>query len=78
MVDKRANYLGAGNVLDAVALDKYTFIREAYLQLRRGSQPNNKPAEPEERYDLPAPGTPAVPLVPAPSSAPARTGTAAP
>jgi phospholipid-binding lipoprotein MlaA len=78
LVDKRANYLGAGNVLDAVALDKYTFIREAYLQLRRGSQPSNKPAEPEERYDLPAPGTPAVPLVPAPSSAPARPGTAAP
>jgi len=78
VVDKRANYLGAGNVLDAAALDKYTFIREAYLQRRRGSQPSNKPAEPEERYDLPEPGTPAVPLVPAPSSAPARTGTTAP
>lgn len=78
VVDKRANYLGAGNVLDAAALDKYTFIREAYLQRRRASQPSNKPAEPEERYDLPEPGTPAVPVVPAPSSAPARTGTAAP
>ncbi len=75
VVDKRANYLGAGNVLDAAALDKYTFIREAYLQRRRGSQPSNKPAEPEERYDLPEPGTP---VVPAPSSVPARTGTAAP
>ncbi len=75
VVDKRANYLGAGNVLDAAALDKYTFIREAYLQRRRGSQPSNKPAEPEERYDLPEPGTPAVPASP---SASPRPGAAAP
>lgn len=75
VVDKRANYLGAGNALNAAALDKYTFIREAYLQRRRGSQPSNLSAAPEERYDLPEPGTPTVP---APSSGPARPGAGAP
>lgn len=55
VVDIRANYLGVGNVLDAAALDKYTFIREAYLQRRRGSQPRSA-VEAEERYDLPEPG----------------------
>lgn len=78
VVDKRANYLGAGNVLNAAALDKYTFIREAYLQRRRGSQPSDKPVEPEERFDLPEPGTLAAPVVPAPSSASPRPGSAAP
>lgn len=30
----RANFLGASNTLDAAALDKYQFIRDAYLQCR--------------------------------------------
>lgn len=37
VVDVRANLLRASSVLDAVALDKYTFTRDAYLQ-RRQSQ----------------------------------------
>ncbi|PYE78267.1 MlaA family lipoprotein [Xylophilus ampelinus] len=40
-VDVRANLLRASSVLDAAALDKYTFTRDAYLQLRR-NQPRNK------------------------------------
>lgn len=68
VIDKRANFLGAGNVLEAAALDKYTFIREAYLQRRRGAQPPSKVSEPEERYDLPEPGTsqpqPVLPVTP--------------
>lgn len=35
IVNKRANLLGASNVIDDIALDKYTFIRDAYLQRRR-------------------------------------------
>jgi len=35
-VDTRANLLGAGRVLEEAALDRYLFIRDAYLQ-RRGS-----------------------------------------
>lgn len=35
IVDKRANLLRAGQVLDTAALDKYSFTRDAYLQVRR-------------------------------------------
>ena len=35
LVDKRANLLAAGNILEEAALDKYAFMRTAYLQKRR-------------------------------------------
>jgi phospholipid-binding lipoprotein MlaA len=35
-INARANFLRAGEMLDGIALDKYTFYRDAYLQ-RRGS-----------------------------------------
>ena len=35
VVDVRANLLGASNVLEQAAVDKYTFLRDAYLQRRR-------------------------------------------
>ena len=35
IVNTRSNLLGAGQVLDDIALDKYTFLRDAYLQRRR-------------------------------------------
>lgn len=35
-INTRANFLRAGEMLDGIALDKYTFIRDAYLT-RRGS-----------------------------------------
>ncbi len=56
-VDLRASLLGAGDVIDQAALDKYSFVRDAYLQRRR-NHIGGKP-EPEERYDLPeaAPGS---------------------
>jgi phospholipid-binding lipoprotein MlaA len=54
VVDLRASVLEAGRVLDAAALDKYTFVRDAHLQRRRGTgDRRNMPAAPEERYDLP-------------------------
>ena len=34
LVDLRANLLGAGKTLDEAALDKYQFLRDAYLQRR--------------------------------------------
>lgn len=36
VVNARANFLRAGQMLEGIALDKYTFYRDAYLQ-RRGS-----------------------------------------
>lgn len=35
LVDKRASLLKAGDMLDAVALDKYSLTRDVYLQLRQ-------------------------------------------
>lgn len=35
LINTRANLLGASQVLDDIALDKYTFLRDAYLQRRR-------------------------------------------
>jgi phospholipid-binding lipoprotein MlaA len=52
-VDKRANYLRAGEMLDESALDKYAFSRDFFLQKRRndiydGSPPlDEEPPEPD-------------------------------
>jgi len=56
VVDTRANLLEAGNLLDQAALDKYAFVRDAYLQRRQsqikgGDAGNDR--QPEERFDLP-------------------------
>lgn len=50
LVDKRAQLLGAGDVLEGAALDKYSFLRDAYLQRRRnqvydGNPPDDEPAQ---------------------------------
>jgi phospholipid-binding lipoprotein MlaA len=63
VVNVRANLLGAGDVLDQAALDKYSFTREIYQQ-RRNSLIGNAPAEKEERFDLPE-GTQTAPAAPA-------------
>lgn len=50
-VDTRYNLLKASRVLDEAALDRYAFVRDAYLQLRRnrihdGNPPKDKNAPP--------------------------------
>lgn len=70
LVDTRANLLEAGNLLDQAALDKYAFIRDAYLQRRQslvGTREGaaSAPRQPEERFDLPEPtpaGSPGGPV----------------
>lgn len=57
LVDTRANLLNAGNLMDAVALDKYTFSRDVYLH-RRQSLIREEKGNVEERFDLPE-GAPA-------------------
>lgn len=48
-IDLRASLLKAEKILDEAALDKYTFVREAYLQRREHLvYDGNPPAEPEE------------------------------
>ena len=48
LVDKRTSLLGASNLLEEASLDKYSFTRDAYLQLRRsqvydGDPPDDDP-----------------------------------
>ena len=44
----RADLLQAGSVLDQAALDKYTFIRDAWLQRRRSQVYDGNPPRPKE------------------------------
>ncbi len=66
IVQTRAGLLATTELLDAAALDRYTFQRDAFLQKRRNDVYDGNPPSDEERYDLepPPPQTPA--------SAPAR------
>jgi phospholipid-binding lipoprotein MlaA len=53
IVNTRAELLGASRVLDEIALDKYTFVRDAYLARRRSLVYDGEP--PEEEAPPPAP-----------------------
>lgn len=60
-VNKRANLLGATQVLDDIALDKYTFIRDAYLQRRRSLvYDGEEPPTPDESKPVDEGKTPPV------------------
>lgn len=63
VVNLRANLLDATNLLDDVALDKYAFVRDAYLQRRQnliyeGDPPDEE--QPEEVEDEPSAPAPAA------------------
>jgi phospholipid-binding lipoprotein MlaA len=45
LVDKRATYLKAGDVVDGAALDKYSFTRDAFLQRRRNQVYDGNPPD---------------------------------
>lgn len=54
VVDDRAALLRAGRVLEGAALDKYTFVRDGYLQRRRNLVWDGDPppdADPERKED---------------------------
>ena len=80
LVNTRAGLLGAGRILDDIALDKYTFIRDAYLQRRRSligggdeaplPDPTKEDPEPaSEPAAAPASGPAPRPAAPAASEA---------
>jgi len=83
LVSTRASLLGATRVIDEIALDKYTFIRDAYLQRRRslifdGDLPET-PAAPDDAASAAAGaagGTVAPPPQATPASAPAGAASA--
>ena len=45
LIDYRASLLGAGDVVEGAALDKYSFTRDAYLQRQRNRQYDGNPPE---------------------------------
>lgn len=49
LIDKRAGFLAADKVVDAAALDKYSYVRDAYLQRRTNLVHDGNP--PRERED---------------------------
>ena len=68
LLDLRANLLRSSSVLEGVALDKYTFTRDVYLQVRRndildGKEPPEDPAEvPEFKENAPSEEKPKIQL----------------
>jgi phospholipid-binding lipoprotein MlaA len=47
-LDTRAQLLGAEGVLEAAAIDKYRYLRDAYLKARRYQVYDGKPPPEEE------------------------------
>lgn len=60
LIDVRTGLLGASRILDEIALDKYVFVRDAYLSRRRSQVYDGDPPDlPETKDDAPAvPGKP--------------------
>ena len=76
LVNLRAGLLSAGRMLDEIALDKYTFIRDAYLQQRRslildGEEPPTPDPSKDDAVTAPVATPPPEPAAPA-ASAPAQ------
>jgi phospholipid-binding lipoprotein MlaA len=51
IVDMRAKYLDSSNLLQEAAIDKYTFVRDAYFQRRRNLIYDGNPPEIKEEED---------------------------
>lgn len=59
VVDQRATLLGATNLMEEAALDRYSFMRDAYLQRRQSLvYDGNPPPAPLPDYDLDDDGQP--------------------
>ncbi|MDQ6684320.1 MAG: VacJ family lipoprotein [Pseudomonadota bacterium] len=73
IVNTRAGLLAASRVLDDIALDKYTFVRDAYLQRRRSLVFDGDVPETPEAPEAAPPATTgkaAAPAASTPASAP--------
>jgi phospholipid-binding lipoprotein MlaA len=55
-IDTRSDLLKAGNMLEEAALDRYSFMRDAYLQRRRSAIFDGNPPEEESEPDVQAAG----------------------
>jgi phospholipid-binding lipoprotein MlaA len=61
VVSARANLLGASRVLDDIALDKYSFLRDAYLSRRQSQVYDGNPPEAAEDEEEQASANEALP-----------------
>lgn len=61
LIDTRATYLRAGEVVAGAALDPYSFARDAYLQRRRNQVYDGNPPDEEQAPDPEAPAEPPAP-----------------
>lgn len=59
LVDTRTNLLGATGMLDQIALDRYSFVRDAWLARRRSLVYDGDPPETPADTEPPEPGEPA-------------------
>lgn len=81
MVDRRAALLDVTRVIDDVALDKYLFVRDAYLQRRAQREADRAERAEDRRTQLAERGAAAAPSagpVKLPATAPAGEGGGAP
>lgn len=69
LVDLRTNLLAASKMLDQVALDRYSFMREAYLSVRRNAVYDGAPPLEAMDDEAEAPATPATAPTAAPTAA---------
>lgn len=68
VVDTRARLLGTTRLLEDVALDRYVFVRDAWLQRRRSLVlGGDADAEQEDDFEYAPPSEPEAPAAPAPA-----------
>jgi phospholipid-binding lipoprotein MlaA len=53
VIDQRSKYLSASSLLEVAAFDKYSFVRDAYIQRRRDRIYDGNPPLIEEEEELP-------------------------
>jgi phospholipid-binding lipoprotein MlaA len=75
VVNQRANLLGATGMLNDIALDRYVFVRDAFLQRRRSLVFDGDPPEeiePDEPLEPPAPAPSSPASAPNPAASQAK------
>ncbi|HEY4066486.1 MAG TPA: VacJ family lipoprotein [Burkholderiaceae bacterium] len=78
LINTRANLLGATKLLDDIAIDKYSFVRDAYLQRRRSLVfDGDAPPDPADQSEGP-PGPDSAASAASPAAPPAVAASAAP
>ncbi len=72
VVNTRANFLRFGSLLDDVALDKYTFTRDAFLAKRNADVARSADKDPEEETEKEAAPTTVTPTSTLPAATPTK------